>query len=148
MDISASVKVYFALKLSGVSQDDPCLARARTAILANGGVVLTNVFTKITLALFGQYDWQGIPSMPPEIILAPNRFYFNIYPMSYWSRAVIVPLLIISRLDVSVNFLQKRALTSCFSLLVNKSNIELSLRFRKIGPLSAGETFSFGWMEY
>ena len=54
-----------------------------------------NVFTKITLALFGQYDWQGIPSMPPEIILAPKRFYFNLYAMSYWSRVVIVPLLII-----------------------------------------------------
>lgn len=95
LDISASVKAYFALKISGVSQDDTCLARARTAILAKGGVVSTNVFTKITLALFGQYDWQGIPSMPPEIILAPKRFYFNVYAMSYWSRVVIVPLLII-----------------------------------------------------
>lgn len=95
MDISASVKAYFALKLTGVSQDEPSMQKARQAILAKGGVVSANVFTKITLALFGQYDWQGIPSMPPEIILAPKRFYFNIYAMSYWSRAVIVPLLII-----------------------------------------------------
>ncbi len=95
MDISASVKAYFALKLAGLSQEEPCMRRAREAILSKGGVVSANVFTKITLALFGQYDWQGIPSMPPEIILAPKRFYFNIYAVSYWSRVVIVPLLII-----------------------------------------------------
>ena len=95
MDISASVKAYFALKLAGTSPDEEPMRRARRAILANGGVVSANVFTKITLALFGQYDWRGIPTMPPEIILAPKRFYFNLYAMSYWSRAVIVPLLII-----------------------------------------------------
>jgi len=95
IDISASVKAYFALKLAGVSQDDPCMQKAREVILAKGGVVSANVFTKITLAIFGQYDWQGIPSMPPEIILAPKGFYFNIYAVSYWSRAVIIPLLII-----------------------------------------------------
>jgi squalene-hopene/tetraprenyl-beta-curcumene cyclase len=95
LDISASVKAYFALKIAGLSSEDPCMRLAREAILAKGGVVSSNVFTKITLALFGQYDWQGIPSMPPEIILAPKGFYFNIYAVSYWSRAVIVPLLII-----------------------------------------------------
>ena len=95
MDISASVKAYFALKLAGVPQDAPCMQKAREAILAKGGVVSANVFTKITLAIFGQYDWKGIPSMPPEIILAPQGFYFNIYAVSYWSRAVIIPLLII-----------------------------------------------------
>jgi squalene-hopene/tetraprenyl-beta-curcumene cyclase len=58
-------------------------------------VVQANVFTKITLALFGQYDWRGIPCMPPEIFLAPQWFYFNVYAVSYWSRAVIIPFLII-----------------------------------------------------
>ena len=95
MDVSASVKAYFALKLAGVPQGDPGMCRARRAILERGGVVSANVFTKITLALFGQYDWIGLPSMPPEIMLAPRRFSFNIYAVSYWSRAVVVPLLII-----------------------------------------------------
>lgn len=94
-DISASVKAYFALKLSGLSADEPCMIRAREAILAMGGVVAANVFTKITLALFDQYDWRGIPSMPPEIMLLPKRFYFSLYAVSYWSRAVLIPLLII-----------------------------------------------------
>lgn len=94
-DQSASVKAYFALKLSGISADEPFMQRARQLILDNGGVVRANVFSKITLALFGQYDWRGIPSIPPEIILAPHWFYFNFYAVSYWSRAVIIPLLII-----------------------------------------------------
>src|SRR6476469_11172821 len=94
-EISASVKAYFALKLSGVPQDTPFMVRAKEAILAKGGVAAANVFTKITLTLFDQYDWRGIPSMPPEIMLLPKWFYFNIYAISYWSRAVLIPLLIV-----------------------------------------------------
>ena len=94
-DQSASVKAYFALKLCGVSPDEPFMRLARQRILDHGGVVSANVFSKIALALFGQYDWRGIPSMPPEIMLAPKWFYFNLYAVSYWSRAVITPLLII-----------------------------------------------------
>ncbi len=94
-DTSATVRAYFALKLSGVSADEPVMQRARELILQRGGVAQTNVFTKIILALFGQYDWRGLPCMPPEIFLAPQWFYFNLYAVSYWSRAVIIPLLIV-----------------------------------------------------
>src|SRR5581483_2582762 len=94
-EISSSVKAYFALKLCGVSPNEPYMEKARAAILAMGGVVRANVFTKIALALFDQYDWRGIPSMPPEIMLLPKRFYFSLYAVSYWSRAVLIPLLIV-----------------------------------------------------
>lgn len=94
-DISATVKAYFALKLAGVSPDEPAMQRAKDVVLKKGGVVQANVFTKITLALFGQYEWRGIPCMPPEICLAPQWLYLNVYAMAYWSRAVIIPLLII-----------------------------------------------------
>ncbi len=94
-EISASVKSYFALKLSGVSADEPFMIRAKERILAMGGVVHANVFTKIALALFDQYDWEGIPHMPVEIMLLPKKFYFSIYAISYWSRAVLIPLLIV-----------------------------------------------------
>ncbi|HET7854201.1 MAG TPA: squalene--hopene cyclase [Candidatus Methylomirabilis sp.] len=94
-DISATVKAYFAFKLMGYSPDDALMRRARENILAKGGVTKANVFTKIALALFGQYDWRGVPSMPVEIILFPRWFYFNLYEVSYWSRTVIVPLLIL-----------------------------------------------------
>jgi squalene-hopene/tetraprenyl-beta-curcumene cyclase len=94
-EISASVKAYFALKLSGISGDEPFMLRARDCIRAKGGVVQANVFTKITLALFDQYDWEGIPHMPVELMFLPKWFYFNIYAISYWSRTVLIPLLIV-----------------------------------------------------
>lgn len=94
-DISATVKAYFALKLVGHSADEPFMVKARENIRAKGGVTRANVFTKITLALFGQYDWRGVPSMPIEIMLLPRQAYINLYEVSYWSRTVIVPLLIL-----------------------------------------------------
>src|SRR5438132_1138519 len=94
-EISASVKAYFALKLCGMSANEPFMEKARTMILGQGGVVGANVFTKIALALFDQYDWRGIPSMPAEIVLLPPRFLFSLYARSYWSRTVLTPLLII-----------------------------------------------------
>jgi squalene-hopene/tetraprenyl-beta-curcumene cyclase len=83
------------LKLIGYSPDDLFMRRARENILAKGGVTKANVFTKIALALFGQYDWRGVPSMPVEIILFPRWFFFHLTEVSYWSRTVIVPLLIL-----------------------------------------------------
>jgi squalene-hopene/tetraprenyl-beta-curcumene cyclase len=95
-DLSATIKTYFAMKMAGVPVDDPAMARARARIRAMGGPVKANVFTKILLALFGEYDWNGVPGMPVEIMLLPPPFFlFNIYEVSYWSRTVIVPLLII-----------------------------------------------------
>ena len=94
-EISASVKAYFALKLSGASPEEPFMRKARAVILQHGGVVKTNVFTKIALALFDQYDWRGIPTMPAELILLPAKFFFSVYALSYWSRTVLVPLLVI-----------------------------------------------------
>jgi squalene-hopene/tetraprenyl-beta-curcumene cyclase len=94
-EVSASVKAYFALKLAGVPAGDPALRRARARILDLGGVARVNVFTRIQLALFGQFDWRGVPAMPAEIVLFPRWFYFNLYEISYWSRTVLAPLLII-----------------------------------------------------
>ncbi|PYM06936.1 MAG: hypothetical protein DMD82_07120 [Candidatus Rokuibacteriota bacterium] len=94
-DLSATIKAYFAMKMAGVSPEDPDMVRARARIRAMGGPVKATVFTKILLALFGEYDWNGAPAMPVEIMLLPRRFYFNVYEVSYWSRTVIVPLLIL-----------------------------------------------------
>jgi len=95
-DLSATIKIYFAMKMSGVSPDDPPMLRARARIRTMGGPAKANVFCKILLALFGEYDWNGVPTMPVEIMLLPPPFFlFNIYEVSYWSRCVIVPLLII-----------------------------------------------------
>ena len=91
-NISLGVKAYFALKLMGWPADDPVLVKAREWILANGGVTAVNTFTKIYLCTLGQYDYDAVPAVPPEIVLFPNWFYFNIYEISAWSRAILVPL--------------------------------------------------------
>ena len=94
-NISASVKSYLALKLLGDSADEPHMVKARQLILSMGGAAKVNVFTRITLALFGQIPWRTAPAMPVEIVLLPKWFFFHLDKVSYWSRAVIVPLLLL-----------------------------------------------------
>jgi squalene-hopene/tetraprenyl-beta-curcumene cyclase len=94
-DMSASVKAYFALKMVGDSPDAAHMRRAREAILARGGAGRSNVFTRLMLALFGFIPWRAVPVMPVEIMLLPRWFPFHIDKISYWSRTVIVPLLVL-----------------------------------------------------
>ena len=89
-DLSITVEAYFAMKLAGVDPNEPCMARARQFILSQGGVPNTRIFTKMWLALFGQWDWRGTPGLPPEIMLLPNWFPFNIYEFASWARGTIV----------------------------------------------------------
>ena len=96
LDISCTVKAYFALKLVGDSPDAPHMSRARAAILERGGAARANVFTRIALALFGQIPWRGVPYIPVEIMLMPRWFPFHIDRVSYWSRTVMVPLFILT----------------------------------------------------
>jgi squalene-hopene/tetraprenyl-beta-curcumene cyclase len=91
-NVSASVKAYFALKMCGYLPQDERLARARKRILEMGGVPACNTFSKIYLCALGQYDYDAVPAIPPEIVLFPNWFWFNIYEISSWSRAILIPL--------------------------------------------------------
>lgn len=94
-DINATVEAYFALKLAGMSPEDPRMGSARDWVLSAGGVTRVRVFTKIWLALFGQWDWRGVPALPPELMFLPHWFPLNIYDFASWARATIVPMLII-----------------------------------------------------
>ncbi len=98
LDLSASVKAYFALKAAGDPVDAPHMERARVAILAGGGARRCNVFTRILLALFGEVPWRAVPVMPVEIMLLPSWSPFHIAKVSYWSRTVLVPLLVLMAL--------------------------------------------------
>ncbi len=95
-EISASVKAYFACKLAGFKADEPFMLRMKECILDLGGVTRCNTFTKLYLSIFGQYDWEGVPTIPPELALAPDWFYVNIYEMSSWSRGILKPLAVIN----------------------------------------------------
>ncbi|PRE50622.1 squalene--hopene cyclase [Burkholderia multivorans] len=95
-NISASVKAYFALKVIGDDESAEHMQRARRAIHAMGGAEMSNVFTRIQLALYGAIPWRAVPMMPVEIMLLPQWFPFHLSKVSYWARTVIVPLLVLN----------------------------------------------------
>src|SRR3982751_3288954 len=97
-DMSASVKSYFALKMIGDSVDAPHMVRAREAILARGGAIHSNVFTRFMLAMFGVLTWHSVPVLPVEIMLLPMWSPFHLNKISYWARTTIVPLLVLAAL--------------------------------------------------
>ena len=94
-DISLTVKAYLALTLAGYAPEHPALARAREAILRMGGIERANTFEKLYLAAFGLYPWSGVPTIPVEVMLLPTWAPINIYEVSAWSRAILVPLAIV-----------------------------------------------------
>ncbi len=95
-DVSASVKAYFALKLTGRSPDEPEMTRARQTILELGGAHACNSFTRFYLALLGQIAYDETPCVPPELVLIPPRWKFSLSAMSAWTRSIVVPLSIMS----------------------------------------------------
>jgi len=95
LDLSCSVKAYYALKLAGDDPAAPHMATARSAIRAAGGAERVNVFTRIALAQFHQVPWRAVPFIPVEAVLLPRWFPFHLSKVSYWSRTVMVPLFIL-----------------------------------------------------
>ncbi len=100
IDVSATIKAYFAFKLAGEEIDAPHMVRARNAIHAVGGAEKANAFTRIMLWQFGQVPWRAVPCMPVEIALLPRWFIFHLGMISYWSRTVLTPLLVLMALRV------------------------------------------------
>ena len=94
-DISCSVKAYYALKMAGDDPHEEHMVRAKNMILNHGGAANCNVFTRITMALFGQVPWRAVPFIPAEVIILPKWFPFHIDKVSYWSRTVMVPLFVL-----------------------------------------------------
>ena len=97
-DLSTTVEAYVALRLAGDSPDASHMTRAADWIRASGGIPATRVFTRIWLALFGQWPWDELPVMPPEMIYFPAWFPLNVYDWACWARQTIVPLTIVGSL--------------------------------------------------
>ena len=91
-EISTTVKAYVALKIAGHREADPVLSRARRAVRDLGGIDKVNSYTKVYLAMLNLRSWDQVPAIPPEMVLLPRFFYINIYEISYWSRAILIPL--------------------------------------------------------
>jgi len=94
-DLSTTVEAYVALRLAGQPAQAPHMARAAGWIRDQGGIPATRVFTRIWLALFGEWSWDDLPVMPPELIYLPAWFPFNVYDWGCWARQTIVPLTVV-----------------------------------------------------
>jgi squalene-hopene/tetraprenyl-beta-curcumene cyclase len=124
-ELNATVKGYFALKLAGFSADDPRLLRAHATIVRLGGIPKANTYTKLFLALFGQYPWKYLPIIPAEVILLPNWLHFNIYEMSSWSRGMVIPLSILNHFKPVRNLAPDKQLHELFPYGTEHSNLDL-----------------------
>ena len=140
-NVSYGVKAYLALKLMGYSADDPVMVKSRANVLALGGVVECNTFTKIYLCALGQYDYDAVPAIPPEIVLFPNWFYFNIYEISSWSRGILVPLSIIYAKKPFKKLLPEQGISELF--VGGRENADLRLRWDTKKPISWRNFFLF-----
>jgi len=100
--LSLAIEAYFALKQVGMKADEPAMARAREFILSHGGLAHAGVFTRIWLSYFGEFPARGVPVMPVEIVLLPERFPLSIFEMSSWARGTVVPLTILQAVDFRV----------------------------------------------
>ena len=97
-ELNATTKAYLALKLVGDSPDAPHMVKARETVLRLGGLEHTNSYVRFYLALVGAVGWEMVPAIPPELMLLPNWFYFNIYEMSSWTRGIVIPMAILCSL--------------------------------------------------
>jgi squalene-hopene/tetraprenyl-beta-curcumene cyclase len=95
-DLSATVKAYFALKLTGDDLDAPHMVKARKLILKLGGAERCNTYSKFYLAALGQMHYDSVPAVPPEMVYLPKWFYFHLDKVSAWSRTMIMPLSIVT----------------------------------------------------
>ncbi|MBV9759493.1 MAG: squalene--hopene cyclase [Acidobacteriaceae bacterium] len=91
-EINACIKAYFALKVAGLPVSDPRMQSLCARILEMGGLQAANSYVRTNLNLFDLYPRDACPSIPPELILLPFNF---IYQMSSWTRAIVIALAIV-----------------------------------------------------
>ncbi|MBV9595171.1 MAG: squalene--hopene cyclase, partial [Actinobacteria bacterium] len=97
-DLSTTIEAYVALRLAGDEAGSVHLTAARAFILAGGGLEASRVFTRLWLALFGEWSWDELPAMPPELVLLPKWFPLNVYDWACWARQTVVPITIVATL--------------------------------------------------
>ena len=124
-EINASVKGYFALKLAGYSTDLPFMRKARECVLRLGGIPRMNTFSKLYLALLGQFPWKYLPTIPVEMILLPTWAPFHIYKMSSWSRAMLIPLAIINHFKPTRTLPGDKQLHELYPIGTEQSDLRL-----------------------
>lgn len=94
-ELSTTVEAYVALKICGVPTQSDALTRARKFILDRGGLARVRIFTRIHLALMGQWPFAALPVLPPWVMLLRPSFPMSLFQMSSWARSCVIPLIIL-----------------------------------------------------
>lgn len=97
-DINSTIMHYAALKVMGFKTDDEILQKAKNFILKNGGIEKSSLFTKIVLALFGNYSWSKIPSIP--YIVFDEGFGMNYKSFGQWIGPHLFPISYLRKVEV------------------------------------------------
>ncbi len=97
-DPSTTAEAYIALRLAGDPPDATHMRRARDVVLDHGGLERTRVFTRFWLALFGQWRWEDLPALPPEMVFMPPWMPLNLYYFACWARQTVAPLTVLGAL--------------------------------------------------
>ena len=124
-DVNATVKAYFALKLAGHAPSQPWMQEARACILRLGGIPKMNTYAKLYLALLGQFPWRYLPTVPVEIMFMPRWFFFHIYQVSSWSRAMLMPLAILNHFKPTKQLPADRQLHELYPIGSEESDLGL-----------------------
>ncbi|MDP9849757.1 squalene--hopene cyclase [Streptosporangium lutulentum] len=95
-NLSTTIEAYAALRLAGDPVDAPHMRSAARFVRESGGIEASRVFTRIWLAMFGQWRWEDLPVLPPEMVFLPPWFPLNVYDWACWARQTIVPLTVVS----------------------------------------------------
>lgn len=145
-DLSTTIEAYLALKMARVSPGAPEMRKAREYILARGGVEKARVFTKIWFAMLGEWDWRGVPVLPPEFVLLPDWFPINIYSFGCWARQTIVPMAIIMDTRPVVPLPRWARIDELFTN--GRDNADLSIRPPKTSWQTRGFLFLDQWLRW
>jgi squalene-hopene/tetraprenyl-beta-curcumene cyclase len=94
-ELSTTIEAYVALRLAGDEPDAPHMTTAAEWIRAQGGLEASRVFTRIWMAMFGEWSWDDLPVIPPELIYLPSWFPLNVYDWGCWARQTIVALAVV-----------------------------------------------------
>jgi squalene-hopene/tetraprenyl-beta-curcumene cyclase len=97
-DPSTTAEAYVALRLAGDPPDATHMRHARDVVLDHGGLERTRVFTRFWLALFGQWRWEDLPALPPELVFMPSWAPLNLYDFACWARQTVAPLTVLAAL--------------------------------------------------
>ena len=85
-----TVLQYVSLRILGMKADAGEMQRSRQWIKANGGATAVPLWGKFYLALLGVYEWLGINSLMPELLILPESL--PMHPGNYWCHARMVYL--------------------------------------------------------